>query len=182
MSESRILLVQCCHLPQFFYVAKKLRQRHPKWQLDALFCAPSQVDFYLEKFPYFQRVHFLENNGQSLPDGSDGEAIVFPLLNRGYWKIKKTARGLPLENLEVDYTRASFTRFWRGVSTYHGSGCFILRKRLSLLMPATFRCRHWASEFSWWKAAGARFSERYKERWMSSSRRMYRSAAFGRIR
>lgn len=103
MSESRILLVQCCHLPQFFYVANKLRQRHPKWQLDALFCAPSQVDFYLEKFPYFQRVHFLENNGQRLPDGSDGEAIVFPLLNRGYWKIKKTARGLPLENLEVDY-------------------------------------------------------------------------------
>ena len=103
MSESRILLIQCCNLPQFFYVAEKLLRLHPKWILDALFCAPSRVDFYLERFPYFERVHFLENNAQSLPDGSDAETAVFPLLNRGYWKIKRAARGLSLVNLEVNY-------------------------------------------------------------------------------
>ncbi|MEE2839531.1 MAG: hypothetical protein VYC91_03290, partial [Acidobacteriota bacterium] len=103
MRESRILLVQCCHLPQFFYIAEKIRQYHPEWNLDALFGAPSQVDFYLDRFPYFQRVHFLDNDAQTLPAASDVKAVVFPLLNRGYWKIKKAARGLSLVNLEVDY-------------------------------------------------------------------------------
>ena len=28
-STESVLLVQCCHLPQFFYLAEKLRQRHP---------------------------------------------------------------------------------------------------------------------------------------------------------
>ncbi len=124
MRESRILLVQCCHLPQFFYLAEKLRRHHPKWKLDALFGGPSQVDFYLDRFPYFQGVHFLQNKGQRLADTRDVEAVVFPLLNRGYWKIKRAARTASPVNLEVDYQGELHPLFARrlylsGIQTLH---------------------------------------------------------------
>ena len=124
MRESRILLVQCCHLPQFFYLAEKLLQYHPEWKLDALFCAPSQAQFYLDRFPYFQRVHFLENDVQALPDASDVEAVVFPLLNRGYWKIKRAACTASPVKLEVNYRGelhplAAMRLYLSGIRTLH---------------------------------------------------------------
>lgn len=98
MSTSRVLMVQCCHPAQFLYVTEKLRQRYPRWEFQALVTDHSQVSHYLDVFPHFQKVSVLGRD-----DGSDADRIVFPLLNRGYWKIKRAAAGGSANSWEVDY-------------------------------------------------------------------------------
>ena len=90
-TESRAGLVQCCHLPQFFYLAEKLRQRHPEWNLSALVSDRPHVRSYLELFPSFDHLFFFDKN---LPETLDAfDQILFPLLNRGYLRIQESLPG-----------------------------------------------------------------------------------------
>ena len=86
MCKRRVLLVQCCHLAQFFYIADKLRHHHPEWDLQALFDQPTNVSFYQKRFPYFSRVHCLSNLSSPGPDPTGLDQVVLPLLSRGYWQ------------------------------------------------------------------------------------------------
>ena len=100
-SPESVLLVQCCHLPQFFYLAEKLRQRNPEWILSALVTDRPQVRFYLELFPPFDHLFFFDKKLPEMPGAFD--QILFPLLNRGYLRIKRAARRLPGTAYEIDY-------------------------------------------------------------------------------
>ena len=100
-SPESVLLVQCCHLPQFFYLAEKLRQRNPEWILSALVTDRPHVRFYLELFPPFDHLFFFDKKLPEMPDAFD--QILFPLLNRGYLRIKRAARQLPGTAYEIDY-------------------------------------------------------------------------------
>ena len=100
-STESVLLVQCCHLPQFFYLAEKLRQRHPEWNLSALVSDRPHVRSYLELFPSFDHLFFFDKN---LPETLDAfDQILFPLLNRGYLRIKRAAWRLPGTAYEIDF-------------------------------------------------------------------------------
>lgn len=103
MYKRRVLLVQCCHLAQFFYIADKLRRHHPEWDLQALFDQPTNVSFYQKRFPYFSRVHCLSNLSSPGPDPTGLDQVVLPLLSRGYWKVKKVAWKLCLPLWEIGY-------------------------------------------------------------------------------
>ena len=96
----RVLVVQCCHPPQFFYLVEELRRKHPDWDFEALLIQDPQLDYYVRRFPRFQRVHFL---GQDLASARTVDRIIFPLLNRGYRRIKKAARSLSSNCWETDY-------------------------------------------------------------------------------
>ncbi len=100
-APSRVLLVQCCHLPQFFYLAQQLRERNPEWELSALVNDRAHVRFYLELFPPFERLFFFDKHLPEIPLAFD--QVLFPLLNRGYRRIKRAARQLPGTPYEVDY-------------------------------------------------------------------------------
>ena len=100
-SPKSVLLVQCCHLPQFFYLAEKLRERNPEWNLSALVNDRPQVRFYLELFPPFDHLFFFDKKLPEMPGAFD--QILFPLLNRGYLRIKRAARQLPGTAYEIDY-------------------------------------------------------------------------------
>ena len=100
-SPESVLLVQCCHLPQFFYLAEKLRQRNPEWILSALVTDRPHVRFYLELFPPFDHLFFFDKKLPEMPGAFD--QILFPLLNRGYLRIKRAARQLPGIAYEIDY-------------------------------------------------------------------------------
>ena len=100
-SSESVLLVQCCHLPQFFYLAEKLRQRNPEWILSALVTDRPHVRFYLELFPPFDHLFFFDKKLPEMPGAFD--QILFPLLNRGYLRIKRAARPLPGIAYEIDY-------------------------------------------------------------------------------
>ena len=100
-SPESVLLVQCCHLPQFFYLAEKLRQRNPEWILSALVTDRPHVRFYLELFPPFDHLFFFDKKLAEMPGAFD--QILFPLLNRGYLRIKRAARQLPGTAYEIDY-------------------------------------------------------------------------------
>ena len=97
----RVLLVQCCHLPQFFYLAQQLREQNPEWELSALVNDRPQVRFYLDLFPPFDRLFFFDKNLPEIPFTFD--QVLFPLLNRGYRRIKSAARRLPGIPYQVDY-------------------------------------------------------------------------------
>lgn len=103
MNKRRVLLVQCCHLDRFFYIANKLRRHHPEWDLQALFTKPTNVSFYLKQFPYFNRVHFLSDADFPGLAPIELDQVVLPLLSRGYWKIKKVAWKLCLPLWEIEY-------------------------------------------------------------------------------
>ena len=100
-SPESVLLVQCCHLPQFFYLAEKLRQRNPEWILSALVTDRPHVRFYLELFPPFDHLFFFDKKLPEMPGAFD--QILFPLLNRGYLRIKRAARQLPGIAYKIDY-------------------------------------------------------------------------------
>ena len=100
-SPESVLLVQCCHLPQFFYLAEKLRQRNPEWILSALVTDRPHVRFYLELFPPFDHLFFFDKKLPEMPGAFD--QILFPLFNRGYLRIKRAARQLPGIAYEIDY-------------------------------------------------------------------------------
>ena len=99
MTGKRYLLVQSCHLPHFFFVAQKLRTKHPDAHFDALMTEHPQARFYTGLFPLFENVYF-----GAQADGLGGyDGVVLPLLSRGYRHIKKLALGKgPL--LCVDYS------------------------------------------------------------------------------
>ena len=100
---TRVLLVQCCHLPQFFYLAQQLRERHPEWVLSALVNDRPQVRFYLELFPPFDHLFLFDKNLPEIAVAFD--QVLFPLLNRGYRRIKRAARQLHGIPYEVNYQR-----------------------------------------------------------------------------
>ena len=97
---SRVLLVQCCHLPQFFYLAQQLRERNPEWELSALVSDRPQVHFYLNLFPPFDHLFFFDSQLPEFPVAFD--QVLLPLLNRGYLRIKRASRQLPWPAYEVD--------------------------------------------------------------------------------
>lgn len=100
--SNRVLLVQCCHPPEFFFIVEQLRKRHPQWKFDALLVEHPQLRFYLEFFPYFENVYFFRTR---LPEiRIPYIQIIFPLLNRGYRRVKSAARRLPFSPWEVDYS------------------------------------------------------------------------------
>ena len=98
--KQRLLLVQCCHLPQFFYLAAVLRRQFPDTPLDALVIRSDDLDFYLSRHNPFSSV--LTPSSPSFT-GTNYSRIVFPLFNRGYRSIKSAARGLLGPAFEVDY-------------------------------------------------------------------------------
>jgi len=94
---NRILLIQCCRPPHFFWVAKKLRQRHPDCCLEALVCSGSELSHCPEGLALFERVH---EAGKGL---AEYDCVVFPLLNSGYPAIKRSAFRMPFPAFEADY-------------------------------------------------------------------------------
>ena len=96
----RILLVQCCHLPQFFYMAAALGRMFPDTPLDALVILSDDLDFYLSRQNPFSSV--LTPSSPSFQE-TNYSRIFFPLLNRGYRSIKISARRLSGPAFEVDY-------------------------------------------------------------------------------
>ena len=100
-SPERVILVQCCHLPQFFYLAKKLWERNPEWILSALVTDRPHIRFYLELFPPFDHLLFFDKKLPEMPGAFD--QVLFPLLNRRYLRIKSAARQLPGTAYEIDY-------------------------------------------------------------------------------
>ena len=95
--DRRLLLVQCCHLPQFFYLAAVLRRQFPDTPLDA---RSDDLAFYLSRQNPFSSV--LTPSSPSFR-GTNYSRIFFPLLNRGYRSIKSVARRLSGPAFEVDY-------------------------------------------------------------------------------
>ena len=95
----RLLLVQCCRLPQFFYIATALRQQFPDTPLDALVIQSDDLDFYLSRQNPFSLVLTPSSPFQE----TNHARIFFPLLNRGYRSIKRVARRLSGPAFEVDY-------------------------------------------------------------------------------
>ncbi|MBI4446373.1 MAG: hypothetical protein HY645_10740 [Acidobacteria bacterium] len=98
-AQKRVLLVQCCHLPQFFYVHNRLRELHPEWEIHRLMSSHPQVQECLKTFSLVEGTYFVEDARQ-IPEF---DLIVFPLLNRGYSRIRKRAASLPGQLTECDY-------------------------------------------------------------------------------
>ena len=96
----RLLLVQCCHLPQFFYIAAVLRREFPDTPLEALVIQSDDLDFYLSRENPFSSV--LTPSSPSLQE-TNYSRIFFPLFNRGYRSIKSAARRLSGPFFELDY-------------------------------------------------------------------------------
>ena len=96
----RLLLVQCCHLPQFFYMAAALRRLFPDTPLDALVIQSGDLDFYLSRQNPFSSV--LTPASPSFQE-TNYSRIFFPLLNRVYRSIKSSARRLSGPAFEVNY-------------------------------------------------------------------------------
>ena len=96
--QSPVLLVQCCHLPQFFFIARLLRQKNPDVEIHALVVDHPHVRQYLPLFEKFAKVHF-----SSTPNLQEYSEIIFPLLNRGYRGLKRQAARPPGRHWECDY-------------------------------------------------------------------------------
>lgn len=88
----RVLIVQCCHLPQLFYVARKLREQHPEWTLEVLLAESPPHWSRLQDTSLFSCVHFSGQGMPSLPQPPD--RLVLPLLNRGYFRMVRLASRL----------------------------------------------------------------------------------------
>ena len=110
----RLLLVQCCHLPQFFYLAAVLRRQFPDTLLDALAIPSDDLDFYLSRQNPFSSV--LTPSSPSSQE-TNYSRIFFPLLNRGYPSIKSAARQVSGPAFEIDYQGR-----WRPLSVVRLAG------------------------------------------------------------
>lgn len=97
------LLVQCCHLPQFFFIAEKLAREHGG-PVDALLVDHPDAHYYLKHFPHFRHVNFYQET--SLETVKNYEEVLFPLLNRGYFRIKSSVYSKNVNCWEVDYEGA----------------------------------------------------------------------------
>jgi len=100
MIGSKVLLVQCCDLPQFFFVAEELRRRHAEWHIDLLVGNHPYLRYYLNHFGWADIHVFFA--GQRRP--GQYSAILFPLLNRGYAKIKRWAWMIKSRRMQIDYS------------------------------------------------------------------------------
>jgi hypothetical protein len=100
MKEAPVLLVQCCHLPHFFYTAARLRERYPGIRLDALLTNHPQARFYAQIFPLFEHTWF---DRSELPGPAAFGKIVLPLLTPGYRTIKREALSLGTASVECDF-------------------------------------------------------------------------------
>ncbi len=115
-SRERLLLVQCCHPPQFLYLTRRLSEQYPDARLDAFVIDHEDVRRVIEKLPVFGRVLLM---GRDQPDDVEYDRILFPLINRGYARIKRAALA------------------WRGrrwESGYQGDGKPLTISRLALSM------------------------------------------------
>lgn len=99
--ERKVLVVQCCHLPHFFYTARKLQERNPGWRVEALVLGHPQVRLYLEEMGSFVQVHFFPQDLAALKSGYD--RVVFPLLAAGYRRIRLGAWSLGATRWASDY-------------------------------------------------------------------------------
>jgi hypothetical protein len=100
MKEAPVLLVQCCHLPHFFYVAARLRERHPGIRLDALLNDHPQARFYSRVFPLFENTFFGSSDSPGRPCY---DQVILPLLTPGYRKIKQSALLVGATPVESDF-------------------------------------------------------------------------------
>ncbi len=98
MKRPRYLLVQCCHIPQFFFAVRQLRAKFPDAIIDALVVKDEQVRYYVGLFGVLNEVHYAPDIPQGEYDG-----IVFPLLNRGYRTIKLQAWSVKGPKLDLDF-------------------------------------------------------------------------------
>lgn len=95
----RVLLVQCCHLPQWFYIWEQLEHSHPDWWIEGLATAHPDARYYVRRLTPDRTVYFL---GESTPPDAF-DLVIFPLCNRGYLKVKRAGRRLRGRKLAVDY-------------------------------------------------------------------------------
>ncbi len=96
----RVLLVQCCNLPQWIFVWRRLAERHPDWQIEGLALDHPRVHYYVQRMLAGETVHF----GTVSEGTPDFQRILFPLLNRGYGRIKQKAWNLAGARFGVDYS------------------------------------------------------------------------------
>ncbi len=108
----KVLLVQCCHLPQWFFIWKKLEDRHPDWEIQALATPHDDARYYVRRLVPDRVVHFLGDG--NVPDGFD--LVIFPLTNRGYLRIRWAAWRLSGRKVAVDFegntVELGAVRFW----------------------------------------------------------------------
>lgn len=96
----RILLVQCCNLPQFVFVWRRLAARHPDWEIEGLAVDRPHVHHYADRLLSGEMIHF-----GGMPKGTRNfQKVLFPLLNRGYGRIKWNAWRLGGTRVWVDYS------------------------------------------------------------------------------
>ncbi|GAB4121839.1 MAG: hypothetical protein Kow001_20130 [Acidobacteriota bacterium] len=95
----KVLLVQCCHLPQWFFIWKKLEDLHPEWEIQGLATSHEDARYYARLLVPDRVVHFLGDG--ALPD--DFDLVVFPLTNRGYFRIRRAAWRLSARKLSADF-------------------------------------------------------------------------------
>ncbi len=129
-----LLIVQCCHLPHFFFAVEKLRARFPDSHVEAVLLDHPHTDEYLSHFPALARVHRWNSKRRvwiPAPPESSPERpldLILPLLTRGYGRIKHAVTELAGARLwELDY-RGSLTRLSRPR---------LRRSRWQALHPAT---------------------------------------------
>ena len=117
MKKERVLIVQCCHLPQLLYVARKLRQQHPEWVWDALVVDSPLNRAHFQDTSLFESVHYCSTELPPLEKAPD--RLVFPMLNRGYLRLVRLAGRLKVPSWKCGYqgrlqpaSRLDYPRRW----------------------------------------------------------------------
>ncbi|MEE8587508.1 MAG: hypothetical protein V3T83_21940 [Acidobacteriota bacterium] len=117
MNKERVLIVQCCHPPQLLYVARKLRQQHPDWALDALLVDSPLNRAHFQDTSLFESVHYCSRELPPLENAPD--RLVFPMLNRGYLRLVRLASRLKIPGWKCGYqgrlqavSRLDYPRLW----------------------------------------------------------------------
>jgi len=100
-APKRVLLAQCCHLPQWFFLGEELQRRHPHWIIDGLALDHPHTRRYLRILSFPGRVYLAGTAEGPVP--SEYDRILIPLVNRGYLTIKRQAWRLGLPRYEIDY-------------------------------------------------------------------------------
>lgn len=96
----RVLLVQCCNLPQWVYVWEQLARLHPDWEIEGLAVDRSDVRDDVQLLLPGRSVHF----GDVQDPSRKFDQVVFPLLNRGYVRIRARAWRMGGRRSSVDYS------------------------------------------------------------------------------
>lgn len=108
--EPALVVVQSCHLPHLFFAVRQLRRRFPHRRFEAILLDHPEVRELIDRFPPFEAVYLVDRRCRSWksdpPRGSADRPLnlVFPLLTRGYRRLKRLAASLPHARLwETDY-------------------------------------------------------------------------------